>query len=92
LAVRYGGEEFAILLPDTDIINGASIAEKIKNEVDLLNIPHEDSEISNQVSVSMGVASVIPENDMQPTDLVKLADMALYDAKGNGRNRIEIHS
>lgn len=92
LAVRYGGEEFAILLPDTDIKNGVSIAEKIKKKVNVLNIPHADSKVSNHVTVSMGVASVRPEPDMQPTSLVNMADKAMYRAKDNGRNRIEMYS
>jgi len=79
LAVRYGGEEFLILLPETDLIRASEIAERIRRVVDE----------SLAVTVSLGVASYSPETNKQEKILEK-ADKALSLAKHNGRNRVEI--
>lgn len=88
LACRYGGEEFAILLPETDLEGGRHLAEEIRRDVEQLAIDHENSATGAHVTMSFGVASVVPEPDQAETGLVCAADKALYLAKEGGRNRV----
>jgi diguanylate cyclase (GGDEF)-like protein len=88
LAARYGGEEFMAVLPDTDLNGALEIAEMLRRGVEALNIPHEHSSTAGVVTISVGVASLIPEQVMSSSHLVKLVDMALYSAKHAGRNMI----
>ena len=88
LAVRYGGEEFIMLLGDTDSEDAEKIAVSICSAIEQLNIPHEASETSNVVTLSLGVGSLLPIEETKPSDLIKLADDLLYEAKGNGRNQV----
>lgn len=86
LVARYGGEEFVILLPNTDSIGAKSQAEEILKAITRLQIPHDYSEVSAFLSVSMG--GVTRNNQIKSADeLLKLADTALYQAKQQGRNR-----
>lgn len=87
LAVRYGGEEFAILLPDTEADGAYIVAEKIRHGVMNLAIPHQENP-ANVVTVSLGVYSCIP-NSSDYQLLFAQADSALYLAKRSGRNRTE---
>jgi diguanylate cyclase (GGDEF)-like protein/PAS domain S-box-containing protein len=91
LAARYGGEEFSIILPSTDKAGAMVIASAVRDKISTLAIPHEKSEISDQVTVSIGAASTIATTDSNPQELLKEADQALYTAKREGRDRI-IHS
>lgn len=88
-AFRYGGEEFLILLGITDSDGAIHIAEKIQKAVYKANIPHEESKVSYRVSASMGIAT-ISEKDEHPSDLLRRADNALYNAKATGRNKISV--
>jgi diguanylate cyclase (GGDEF)-like protein len=88
LAARYGGEEFAIILPETSLGNATDIADQIHNAVLEIAIPHAASETDNIVTVSFGVATVVPRRSQQSRMLVALADKALYEAKQKGRNRV----
>ncbi len=88
LAARYGGEEFVALLPETGPEEAARIAERIRQGVELLAIPHGASDVAPQVTVSLGTASIRPRADQDAAQLVNLADQALYGAKSNGRNRV----
>lgn len=88
LVARYGGEEFACLLPGTDAEGAEVIAERMRQSVGDLGIPHAWSDAASTVSISAGVATVIPGRDSTPEDLIKLADDRLYEAKHAGRNRV----
>ncbi|GGA38594.1 GGDEF domain-containing protein [Okeania sp. KiyG1] len=83
---RYGGEEFVIILPNTDRQGAIAVAEGIRQAIEVLAIPHERSEVSPVVSVSMGIACVIPTTDSSPEILISMADRAMYKAKQQGRN------
>jgi diguanylate cyclase (GGDEF)-like protein len=88
LVARYGGEEFMAVLPDTDLHGALEIAEKLRISVELLRVPHAHSSAANIVTVSIGVASLVPVQGMDRSSLVKLVDTALYAAKRDGRNRV----
>jgi diguanylate cyclase (GGDEF)-like protein/PAS domain S-box-containing protein len=87
LAARYGGEEFALVLPDTGPEAAASIAEALRRAVERLAIPHAASEVGPHVTVSLGIACLVPRHGDSPELLVESADRALYAAKQQGRNR-----
>tara|TARA_R110002072_G_scaffold140765_7_gene285187 strand:+ start:5088 stop:6956 length:1869 start_codon:yes stop_codon:yes gene_type:complete len=87
LVCRYGGEEIAIILPDTLHQGAMTIAERIRHQIDTLVIHFNDEAI--KLTASLGVASVIPNNQKTANSLIELADKALYQAKKNGRNKTE---
>jgi adenylate cyclase len=87
LAGRYGGEEFAVILPHTDYESALVVAERIVTNVRNLNIPHKSSKTNNVVTLSCGVACMTAE-DSSSLDLLIKADRALYQAKEQGRNRV----
>ena len=89
IAARFGGEEFVILLPETDEAGAQEVAERCQRLVEKLQIPHEKSGDNPYVSFSMGVGTVTPSPDMEPTAFINAVDKLLYAAKQNGRNRIE---
>lgn len=86
LAGRYGGEEFAVILPHTSYEEALAVAERIVTNVRNLNIPHKSSKTSNVVTLSCGVANMTVD-DSSSLDLLIKADRALYKAKEQGRNR-----
>jgi diguanylate cyclase (GGDEF)-like protein len=90
LAARYGGEEFAILLYDTTHEHATRVAEELMEEVRKLGIPHEGSSAAAVLTVSIGVACVVPVARRSFAGLVQLADQALYAAKDAGRNRMHL--
>lgn len=87
LVARYGGEEFTVLLPGTDLEGAQQVAENIKNRISDLCLAHPNSSASKKVSVSMGVAAMIPLMGCSYERLIRFADQALYEAKANGRNK-----
>lgn len=87
IVARYGGEEFAVVLPETTIGGALMVAEKIRQAIRELNIPHESSP-SGRVTMSIGIASAAPGFDNPPDDLIHAADKALYRAKREGRDRV----
>ena len=87
LAARYGGEEFVLVLPNTDIEGAVSIAESIRHQLSDLAIPHEDSPVSQFVTLSLGVTCLTPKVDSNPSVLLTAADYALYRAKELGRDQ-----
>ena len=89
-AGRYGGEEFCLLLPNTDAARAREIGEAVRTAVQALGLPHTTS--SHQyVTVSVGVASTQPNTVQRPGDLIEAADAALYAAKHRGRNTVVEH-
>lgn len=88
LVARYGGEEFAVILPNTDYQGAWQVAETIHAAVERLNIAHGASQVSDRVTASLGVASMIPQIRLSPSLLVNTADRAVYEAKRRGRNCI----
>lgn len=88
LLARYGGEEFSILLPNAVLTQGLIIAENARKMVLNLGIPHEASDINQFVTVSVGVSSIYPTNELHPEKLVLTADKALYLSKDKGRNQV----
>lgn len=87
LVARYGGEEFAIILPQTQAENALHIAEKIRLSVKQLNLAHPESLVNQTVSLSLGVASIVPNAQFEIEQLLVAADQALYRAKKQGRDR-----
>jgi diguanylate cyclase (GGDEF)-like protein/PAS domain S-box-containing protein len=87
LIARYGGEEFVIVLPITDERGAAYVAEQLRQEVELLHMPHPSSDVSSFVTASLGHATIVPTRDLSPRELLVRADRALYQAKQEGRNR-----
>lgn len=87
LTARFGGEEFVVLLPATDLSGARYLAERLCRSVEELQIPHSDSSVSRFVTISAGVASMIPRHGESPLLLIEAADKALYAAKRTGKNR-----
>jgi len=88
LVARYGGEEFACILPGTDQQGAAGLADKIMKSINGLNLPHVASPVASHVTLSFGVATMVPEKGQLAEDLIRLADRLLYTAKNGGRNRV----
>ncbi|WP_175962314.1 sensor domain-containing diguanylate cyclase [Burkholderia pyrrocinia] len=86
-AARYGGEEFVVLLPDTPQTGAAQIAERIRAAIDELALEHAGSEYG-RVTASIGLASWAPDQEGEPSAVIKAADEALYYAKATGRNKV----
>ncbi|HEV8245446.1 MAG TPA: diguanylate cyclase, partial [Polyangiaceae bacterium] len=86
---RYGGEEFAVLLPSTDHEGSLVVAELLRTAVSDLRLDHRASEVTDHVTISLGLATLRPKHTGQPNELISQADGALYEAKRGGRNRVE---
>lgn len=97
LVARYGGEEFAVLLPQTSLTAAAKVGQRMCDTVAALALPHERSSAAPHVTISVGVASLqgLPDAPVCPistTNLVDLADRALYQAKSAGRARVSVEA
>ena len=86
LVARYGGEEFIIVLLKTDKEDSISIVERIRKNIDNLNLEHKYSDVSSKITLSIGISTVYSVNDNSYEDYIKDADKALYAAKEKGRN------
>ncbi|MGB3368539.1 MAG: diguanylate cyclase [Acidaminobacteraceae bacterium] len=84
---RYGGEEFLVIMPNVDSAGAISIAKRIEEGISELNIIHEYNDSKGRLTVSMGIASVIPNEKYSLEELLDEADKLLYKAKHNGRNQ-----
>ncbi len=87
IAARFGGEEFAVILPNTPQGRALDVAEQIRHCTAGLGLQHPSSPSGVQ-TISLGVAAMLPTSDQCPIHLVRLADQALYSAKLSGRNRV----
>ena len=88
IVARFGGEEFACLLPETGADAAHAMATRLGEAVAALVIPHAHSVAASHVTISLGVATLIPGDGDSASGLIELADRGLYQAKQNGRNRI----
>jgi diguanylate cyclase (GGDEF)-like protein len=86
MAVRYGGDEFLILIPGTDAAGASELAEILRARVEALEIPHADTPVGKVVTISLGVVTGYPTMHSSSGELIALADEALYQAKEAGRN------
>jgi len=88
LVARYGGEEFAVLMPGIDAGHAAAVAESLRASVEAIGIVHPSSATGQTITVSIGLATQLPERDADSEVIVRAADEALYAAKDAGRNRV----
>jgi len=89
MVARYGGEEFAVILPDTELPQARQLAETMRHAVLGLNIEHKESP-QGVVTITLGISELSHDAEMQPQDLVKQADSALYAGKEAGRNQVYV--
>lgn len=88
LVARYGGEEFVVILPNTEVKGAVLVAEAMRTKLQVQAIPHAGSLVSECVTLSFGVAGVIPCPGISANVLITMADQALYQAKLTGRDRV----
>lgn len=85
---RYGGEEFVFILPETDAASAQKMAERCRNIVFKEQIPHAKSDVSQILTISMGVNTTTPVHGDELLDFIEVVDKLMYEAKQNGRNQI----
>jgi len=90
-AVRYGGDEFLVVLFDTDEVGAKMVAENIRRNISTIALEDTYLKLIRQTTCSMGVYSLIPNHGDDVNQIAKLADEALYEAKHQGKNRIVVH-
>lgn len=90
LVARYGGEEFAVILFDTNAAAAVKLAGEMQNNLQTLQLPHPTSMVSPFVTLSIGVATTVPQPNQSADALIAIADQALYSAKERGRNRVVV--
>ncbi len=88
LVARFGGEEFAVILPGTGEEGASRVAEEIRLQLESLQIPHPCSSVSRNVTISIGATTSIPSSEESHLDFLAGADVALYRAKENGRDQV----
>lgn len=89
LVARYGGEEFVVLLPQADASVARKVAERCQRLIQKQAIPHAESPHGQQITVSIGVGTVVPDGTMKAASFIEAVDQQLYAAKKNGRNCIQ---
>jgi diguanylate cyclase (GGDEF)-like protein len=87
ILTRYGGEEFAIILPNVNVNGALYMADRIQAELKRLALPHESSQVSPYLTVTQGISTIVPQLDTPISQLIESADQALYLAKQQGRNQ-----
>lgn len=87
LVARYGGEEFAVIMPSTEAAKAIVVAESIQQAIHQSQFPHPCSDVSQFITISLGISTVVPSRTTSPANLIAVADKALYQAKRQGRNR-----
>ncbi len=92
MVCRYGGEEFTVILPDADVIGAELVANRMRESVKGLQIPHSSSSTGGYLTISLGISTIIPEHGQSATVLLDAADKALYRAKAEGRDCCRINS
>ena len=90
MVARFGGDEFAVLLAETDAAGGLAVAERMRHAVEILGLTWGPDVKCQSVTVSIGVATTVPIPQEQPSSVLAAADRALSVAKQNGRNRVEV--
>lgn len=88
VVARYGGEEFSVVLPNTDLDGALVVAERMRSAVCALDLKHSHSTAAAHVTISIGAACMQPNRLSNPAQLLRAADVALYMAKNEGRNRV----
>jgi diguanylate cyclase (GGDEF)-like protein len=88
LVIRYGGEEFLVMILNCDISENHAQAEALRQDIEMLSIEHSRSSASSVVTVSIGLATIRPDKNTTAEELILMADQALYKAKQSGRNRV----
>ncbi len=88
---RYGGEEFIIILPDTNLVGADHVAQRLREDIESTGFAVNSSSQLARLTISLGVAS-FPRDAQSKSDLLAAADVALYEAKDSGRNRVMLHS
>lgn len=91
LVARYGGEEFAVILPETTLEAAREVAEKCRQAVQDLALEHAGNGAYGVVTISLGVACIVPEENFTYGDLIEMADQALYESKERGRNCVSLY-
>jgi diguanylate cyclase (GGDEF)-like protein len=88
VSARHGGEEFAVLMPDADHEVALKIGQRLRDSISRLRLTHRALEAGALVTISIGVATQVPQENAHPEFLLARADQALYAAKHTGRNRV----
>lgn len=86
---RYGGEEFVVILSEIDHQSVLMMANKLNESIFQLELPHEASQVSEYLTISLGIATTIPQDDQRHESLLETADKYLYEAKSSGRNQVK---
>lgn len=90
MVARYGGDELVVVMTGTHAEGASIVAEALRTRVEALRIPHGASVVSPYVTISLGIATMVPDRNAKPDELLAVADQALYVAKQQGRNRTKV--
>ncbi|WP_035991791.1 diguanylate cyclase domain-containing protein [Leptolyngbya sp. KIOST-1] len=90
LAARYGGEEFALVLPDTDTAGAIQVVQLVRHHLQSLGLPHGASPNRPTITLSFGIATLVPDPEQPAESILTAADQALYRAKAAGRNQYQV--
>lgn len=88
MVARYGGDEFVVLLPESGKEEAIKVAEMLRQKIESMYIYHEESSVSQSVTVSIGATSIVPDKNSSYEELFIMADRALYLAKNAGKNKV----